>query len=179
MEPAGLVYLPNSGVTFSGAVDKSGEGQNCFVLVGYNMTINGTGSIFANDTQCAAARSRCAPQGCGPRKVGQLKRVQRQCRTSNCAWTSSRDERGVAAVEFAAVSLLLVLILGNGVDFGVYQYRTMQVQEAAQVAAQTAWKSFVVLHRCCRRHKTAPALNDALTAVDRKHLIGQSGDARS
>jgi Flp pilus assembly protein TadG len=53
-----------------------------------------------------------------------------------------RDDRGSAAIEFAAVAMLLVVILGNAVDFGVYEYRSMQVQEAAQVGAQTAWSAF-------------------------------------
>jgi hypothetical protein len=51
----GLVYLPHSSVTFSGAVNKSSTGQSCFELVVDNITINGTGSIFANDTQCSSA----------------------------------------------------------------------------------------------------------------------------
>jgi len=31
--------------------------------------------------------------------------------------------------------MVLVVILGNAVDFGIYEYRSMQVQEAAQVGA--------------------------------------------
>jgi len=50
----GLVYLPHASVTLSGAVNKSSNGQSCFVLVADNVTINGTGSILANG-QCAAA----------------------------------------------------------------------------------------------------------------------------
>jgi len=50
----GLVYLPHSSVTFSGAVNKSSNGQSCFVLVVDNITINGTGSIPATGG-CAAA----------------------------------------------------------------------------------------------------------------------------
>jgi Flp pilus assembly protein TadG len=52
---SGLVYLPHSSVTFSGAVNKSASGANCFGLVVDNITINGTGSIYANDTQCSSA----------------------------------------------------------------------------------------------------------------------------
>jgi Flp pilus assembly protein TadG len=52
---SGLVYLPHATVTLSGAVNKSGTGQSCFELVVDNLTVNGTGSIFQNDTQCAAA----------------------------------------------------------------------------------------------------------------------------
>jgi Flp pilus assembly protein TadG len=50
----GLVYLPHSSVTFSGAVNKSSNGQSCFGLVVDNITINGTGSILAQG-QCAQA----------------------------------------------------------------------------------------------------------------------------
>jgi hypothetical protein len=49
-------------VTFSGAVNKSSQGTNCFVMVVDNVTINGTGSIFANDNNCAAA-GLTAPRG--------------------------------------------------------------------------------------------------------------------
>lgn len=42
----GLVYLPNSNVTFSGAVNKSSYGASCFVLVVNTALINGTGSIL-------------------------------------------------------------------------------------------------------------------------------------
>jgi len=52
---SGLVYLPHSSVTLNGAVNKSSAGQACFELVVDNVTINGTGQIFRNDTQCAAA----------------------------------------------------------------------------------------------------------------------------
>jgi Flp pilus assembly protein TadG len=50
----GVVYLPHSSVTFSGAVNKSNNGQSCFVLVVDNITINGTGSILSHGG-CAAA----------------------------------------------------------------------------------------------------------------------------
>jgi hypothetical protein len=53
----GLVYLPHSSVTFSGAVNKSSFGQSCFALVVDNITINGTGSILAYGA-CDAAGLR-------------------------------------------------------------------------------------------------------------------------
>ena len=52
---SGLIYLPHSSVTFSGAVNKSSQGQACFEMVVDNITINGTGSIYQNDTQCSIA----------------------------------------------------------------------------------------------------------------------------
>jgi hypothetical protein len=50
----GLVYLPHSSVTFSGAVNKSSNGASCFVMVADTLTINGTGSILSTGG-CAAA----------------------------------------------------------------------------------------------------------------------------
>jgi len=50
----GMVYLPHSSVTFSGAVNKASNGLSCFALMADNVTINGTGSILAHG-QCAAA----------------------------------------------------------------------------------------------------------------------------
>jgi hypothetical protein len=50
----GLVYLPNSDVTFSGVVNKASNGASCFVLVVKEMLINGTGAIL-NHGQCDEA----------------------------------------------------------------------------------------------------------------------------
>ncbi len=51
----GIVYLPNSSVQMSGAINQSSQGLACFSIIVDNITINGTGSIFANDTQCQQA----------------------------------------------------------------------------------------------------------------------------
>jgi hypothetical protein len=53
----GLVYLPNSSVTFSGAVNKAGFGKSCFALVIKDITVNGTGMILPN--------GECIPAGLG------------------------------------------------------------------------------------------------------------------
>ena len=50
----GLVYLPHSSVTFSGAVNKSSNGYSCFDLVVDNVTINGTADIL-DEGQCNRA----------------------------------------------------------------------------------------------------------------------------
>ena len=50
----GLVYLPNSNVTMSGAVNKSSYGASCFVMVAYSLLINGTADILETGG-CAAA----------------------------------------------------------------------------------------------------------------------------
>jgi Putative Flp pilus-assembly TadE/G-like len=50
----GLVYLPHSSVTFSGAVNKASNGLSCFVLIVDSLLINGTGDILPKG-QCVKA----------------------------------------------------------------------------------------------------------------------------
>jgi Flp pilus assembly protein TadG len=54
---SGLIYMPHSTVTLSGAVNKSSNGQACFVMVMDSITINGTGDVLSNNTpaNCSAA----------------------------------------------------------------------------------------------------------------------------
>jgi len=51
----GLVYLPHSTVTFSGAVNKSSTGNSCFALVVANIRVDGTGAILSRGEECPAA----------------------------------------------------------------------------------------------------------------------------
>jgi Flp pilus assembly protein TadG len=51
------------------------------------------------------------------------------------------DARGVAGIEFAITGLLLVIGLLNAVDVGFYAYRRMEVENAAEMGAQAAWKT--------------------------------------
>jgi hypothetical protein len=53
----GLVYLPNSSVTLSGAVNKAAFGKSCFAMVVKDITVNGTGMISPN--------GECIPAGLG------------------------------------------------------------------------------------------------------------------
>ena len=50
-----------------------------------------------------------------------------------------RDEKGAAAVEFALVLTLLTVPVLNVVDLAMYAWDRMQLDNAAQVAAQAAW----------------------------------------
>jgi putative Flp pilus-assembly TadE/G-like protein len=52
-EISGLTYFPLLNVTISGAVNKSSNGAQCMVMVGWTITINGTGSFYPQ-----------TPQGC-------------------------------------------------------------------------------------------------------------------
>jgi Flp pilus assembly protein TadG len=54
----GGVYLPNADVTISGAINKSTNGAVCMVMVTKDVTVNGTGSIYAqtpDGSGCLAA----------------------------------------------------------------------------------------------------------------------------
>lgn len=50
----GLAYFPKADIGFSGIVNKSATGKQCFVLVAYTVLISGTAQILAN-TECASA----------------------------------------------------------------------------------------------------------------------------
>ncbi|HEV2363877.1 MAG TPA: pilus assembly protein TadG-related protein [Caulobacteraceae bacterium] len=55
LDLSGLVYLPNSNVTVSGAIDQASNGFSCFTMVVYTVLINGNGSIFKNpQTGCGS-----------------------------------------------------------------------------------------------------------------------------
>ena len=55
----GAVYLPNSNVQINGAVNKSSNGADCFVMVSNTVLINGTASIYQQ-----------SPNGEGCRQAG-------------------------------------------------------------------------------------------------------------
>jgi uncharacterized membrane protein len=50
-----------------------------------------------------------------------------------------RSSRGAAAAEFAIMLPLLTIPVLNAIDLGVYAYDRMELNLAAQVAAQQAW----------------------------------------
>jgi len=55
-------------------------------------------------------------------------------------WSRYRsEERGAAAVEFALMLTLLIVPLLNVADFAFYAWDRMQLDNAAQAAAQAAW----------------------------------------
>ena len=55
---SGIVYLPKTDLTASGAVNKSTNGYSCFTLVVNKILVNGTGDLFYTNAQ-----SQCAQQG--------------------------------------------------------------------------------------------------------------------
>jgi len=75
-----------------------------------------------------------------------------------------RDTRGAAAIEFALSGILVVAGLLNAVDVSYYMYRRMEVENAAQVGAQAAWKTCNDQTSMLPATKNCPGLNSAITA---------------
>ena len=51
------------------------------------------------------------------------------------------DQRGLAAIEFAFFASILSFALLNVTDISIYIYQRMEVEYAAEVGAQAAWKT--------------------------------------
>ena len=52
-----------------------------------------------------------------------------------------KDERGASALEFAIFVGMLAFGLLNTADISIYIYKRMQLENAAEMAAQAAWKA--------------------------------------
>jgi hypothetical protein len=53
----GLVYMPNSSLTISGAINKSANGADCMVQIAKDVLVNGTGSIYAQSPDGSGCKS--------------------------------------------------------------------------------------------------------------------------
>ncbi len=77
----------------------------------------------------------------------------------------------MAGIEFALVAGVLCILLMNGIEVARYAYTVMQVQNAAQVGAQAAWKT-------CDPNKElpattkCPALDTAVAAAIKSTTLG-------
>jgi Flp pilus assembly protein TadG len=80
------------------------------------------------------------------------------------------DKRGQAAIEFAAVSLIFLEGFLNAVDFCYYEYRRQQVENAAQIAAQTATKTCG--YGSLPATTNCSGLNSAITAAIQSTSLG-------
>lgn len=73
----------------------------------------------------------------------------------------SPDKQATSAIEFALFVPLLVVGLLNTVEVSRYYYQAMEVENAAQMGAQTAWKT-------CNKNSLLPAMKycpELVTAV--------------
>jgi Flp pilus assembly protein TadG len=83
-----------------------------------------------------------------------------------------RDERGVAAIEMAFVALILIVAVLNGVDAGLYAYKKMEVENAAQVGAQAAWKTCYDTSSMLPATQNCAGLNGAITTAIQSTSLG-------
>lgn len=81
-----------------------------------------------------------------------------------------RDTRAVVAIEFAATGALLSVGLLNAVDVGYYVYRRMEVENAAQMGAQAAWKTCT--QDLLPATQNCPGLNNAITTAVQSTSLG-------
>jgi len=82
------------------------------------------------------------------------------------------DARGVAAIEFGITGLLLAIGLLNAVDVGYYAYRRMEVENAAEVGAQAAWKICADQSKDLPATVNCPTLNTTITTAIRSTTLG-------
>jgi Flp pilus assembly protein TadG len=84
-----------------------------------------------------------------------------------------KDHRGVAGIEFAFVAGALCVLLLNGIEVARYAYTVMQVQNAAQIGAQAAWKACDPTNELPATTKCA-GLSTAVTAAIKSTTLGDS-----
>jgi Flp pilus assembly protein TadG len=85
-----------------------------------------------------------------------------------------RDDRGVAAIEFAAASLMLVVGVLNAVDFGYYMYQRMEVENAARVGAQAAWATCYDPSSMLPATQNCNGLTNAITTAIQSTSLGSN-----
>lgn len=84
------------------------------------------------------------------------------------------NARAAAAVEFALPAMLLVVGLLNAVDVGYYAFIRMEVENAAQVGAQAAWKTCYDPSSMLPATQNCTGLNTAITTAIQSTSLGSS-----
>lgn len=83
-----------------------------------------------------------------------------------------RDIRGASAIEFALSGIFLAAGLINAGDVSYYIYLRMEVENAAQVGAQAAWKTCSDQTSMLPATQNCPGLNDAITGSLQSTSLG-------
>jgi len=83
-----------------------------------------------------------------------------------------RDARGTSAIEFAGSAMFLIAGLLNAVDLGYYEYRRMEVENAAEVGAQIAWKTCNDQTSMLPATQNCSGLNAAITSAIQSTSLG-------
>src|SRR6202043_3777987 len=89
------------------------------------------------------------------------------------------DTHGTAAIEFALSAMFLVAGLLNAVDMGYYEYRRMEVENAAEVGAQAAWKTCYDQSSMLPATQKCPGLNAAITTAIQSTSLGSAVSSAS
>jgi Flp pilus assembly protein TadG len=84
------------------------------------------------------------------------------------------DTRGVASIEFSFIVSMLVVGLLNAVDLGAYEFKMMEVHNAAQAAAQAAWTNCGASITSLPATLNCPNLNTAVAAAVKSTSLGSS-----
>jgi Flp pilus assembly protein TadG len=92
--------------------------------------------------------------------------------TRETARKFSADTEGVAAVEFALIAGFLLVGLLNTVDLATYAFQRMQVENAAQMGAQAAWKACDLADLPATRK--CDALDDAIARGIQQTALGNA-----
>src|SRR5260370_41862001 len=85
-----------------------------------------------------------------------------------------QDTRGVAAVEFSIAATMIIVGVLNAVDLGLYEYKRMQVENAAQVGAQAAWYTCNDVSTMLPATVKCAGLNAAITSAIQSTSLGNS-----
>jgi uncharacterized membrane protein len=80
------------------------------------------------------------------------------------------NDQGTAGIEFSLVAGIFIVALFNTIDVARYLYQRMELENAAQMAAQAAWKTCDVAHLPATTN--CPGLSAALTASLRSSSLG-------
>jgi Flp pilus assembly protein TadG len=83
-----------------------------------------------------------------------------------------RDPRGVAAIEFAFIAGFLCLAVLNVSDIGIYLYKRMQVENAAQMGIMGALSTCAVTQIPATVGSNCSGLNAAVTAAIQTTSLG-------
>ena len=83
-----------------------------------------------------------------------------------------RDTRGTAAIELAGAAMLMIVGVLNAVDLGLYEYKRMEVENAAQVGAQAAWKTCYDTSTMLPATENCAGLNNAITTAIQSASLG-------
>jgi Flp pilus assembly protein TadG len=95
-------------------------------------------------------------------------------RSKNLFRTFCVATQGTAAIEFAGAAIFLVTGLLNAVDLGFYVYRRMEVENAAQVGAQTAWSICKDISTMLPATQKCVGLNAAITTAIQSTSLGNA-----